>query len=340
MSDSGKELGVGNDTELEQLLSHASPRAMPDAAAQAAARRVVHDEWRSLTNQQQRRRRVGQWLIAASLLIAVFSVLSVFRPVDISIVQVAEIQKSFGSVYILGEQAVLIPTDNLLSIRRGQTIVTDKDAGLALAWNNGGSVRIAENSQVEFRSDTSIFLHSGRVYFDSTPSPLLAGGDITDAAKFVIETEYGVISHVGTQFMATVEADKLTVRVREGRVAIEGLYYDAVVEPREKVIFNGQRRPKTTGNLSGYGEAWAWIARTSPPVDVDGKSIDQFLTWASRELGMEVEYADVVTAQIALDEKLLGRVDHEPGVALRLRMATTGLRHRIEGGVIYVSNSE
>ncbi len=340
MSELRREAGIENDTELEQLFSHALPRETPDAAAEAAARIAVHDEWQSLIGQRHRRIRLARWAIAASVVVAIFSAFSVFRTVDDIVVQVAEIQKSFGSVYILGEQSVLTRTDDLMSVRRGQTIVTDKDAGLALAWSNGGSVRIAEESEVEFRSDNSIFLHAGRVYFDSTPSPLLAGTDATGKAKFIIETDYGVISHVGTQFMATIGQDKLTVSVREGRVAIEGLYYDAAVGSREQVIFDGQRHPRTTENISGHGEDWAWISRTSPPVDVDGKSIDQFLVWASRELGLDVEYANDATAQIARDEKLLGRVDREPGIALRLRMATTALHHRIDGGVIYVSNSE
>lgn len=340
MSEPGRATGIENDIELKQLFSHALPRETPDAAAEAAARSAVHDEWQILVGQRHRRRQVARWAIAASVVIALFSVFSAFRTIDVNEVRVAEIRKSFGSVYILGEQSVLTRTGDLMSIRQGQTIVTDKNAGLALAWINGGSVRVAEESEVEFRSDDSIFLHAGQVYFDSTPSLLLAGGDAIGAVNFVIETDYGVISHVGTQFMAAIEQNKLTVTVREGRVAVEGLYYDAAVGSREQVIFDGQRHPRTTKNISGHGEDWAWIARTSPPVDVDGKSIDQFLVWVSRELGLDVEYATDAAAQIAREEKLLGRVDREPGTALRLRMATTALHHCVDGGVIYVSISE
>ena len=71
MSEFEKDLSLENDDELERLLSHASPRAVPDAVAIAGVRRAVHDEWQQITRQRRRRQHTMKFAIAASVLVAV-----------------------------------------------------------------------------------------------------------------------------------------------------------------------------------------------------------------------------------------------------------------------------
>ena len=182
------------EQSLEQLLSNASPRTVPDAADTAAARDVVRTEWRAVSGKHRSRKRMVRFAVAATVLIGVFSLFNGFRVPDIDVVRVASIQKSFGSIYVLGKQSQLTLANNLAAIHAGQTIVTGDDGGIALAWGNGGSVRLDSDTAVEFRNDRTVFLRSGRIYFDSTPSKLVAGISAGGVDAFRIETDYGANS--------------------------------------------------------------------------------------------------------------------------------------------------
>jgi hypothetical protein len=324
------------DKKLEQLFSKASPRPMPEDTA--TAREAIRQEWQAVSGQYQSRKKILRFAVAATVLIGLFSIFNGFRVAEPEWVKVASIQKSFGSIYILGEQSQLTRADDLAAIHAGQVIVTGDDAGIAMAWSGGGSVRLHKNTEVEFRDDNTVFLRSGQIYFDSTPSELIAGVDAAGVASFQIETEYGTVSHVGTQFMTEVGSHALRVSVREGRVDVAGRFYPHVAERGEQVLLSGRQRPVVL-NFPEYGAAWDWVAQTSPSVDIDGKSVHAFLNWVGRELGMSIQYGSDDIEQVARQAILEGRVDSEPGEALRLRMLTAALEWRYEPGVIYVSES-
>ena len=138
--------------------------------------------------------------------------------------------------------------------------------------------------------------------------------------------------------MTQVDDDELRVSVREGQVAVEGQYFSHTALRGEQVVFSGRQRPIVL-NVAGYGSAWKWISRTSPPVDVEDRTIHEFLTWVGRELGRDIKYTGE-TEQDARRDTLKGIVNTEPAEALRMRMMTTAFDWRYEEGTIYVSNSE
>jgi len=161
------------DESLEQLLGKASPRPVPDSADVATAREAVRREWHAVSGGNRSRKRMLALAVAATVLISAFSLFNVLRMPDVDIVPVASIQKSFGSIYLLGDQSELTRVDDLSTIHTGQIIVTGDDAGIALAWGNGGSVRLDSNTVVEFRNGSTVFLRSGQIYFDSMPVGLV-----------------------------------------------------------------------------------------------------------------------------------------------------------------------
>lgn len=273
--------------------------------------------------------------MAATIIAGVFAGSFLIREPVVDVVQVATIEKSFGPVYLLGEQAELRPTDDLSRVMSTQTIVTGNEAGLALAWGRGGSLRIDEGSRVRFTSEREVFLEDGRVYFDST-SRLIAGIDAGDVPGFTLHTEFGEVRHVGTQYMTGVGTDGLVVSVREGSVSIDGTFHDETISAGQQAKFMGRQRPAIL-SISRNSEAWDWVARTTPAVDVDGRTLHEFLLWAAREMGLELRFegdAEAV-ARVAI---LRGTIDTEPADALRLRLATAALEWRIEGGVIYITD--
>lgn len=323
------------DDALERLLKAAPPRPVPSSADAAAVRSAVHAEWRQLTGRRRRRRQVVAYALAASVLVGVFAVLNTLRLTPTEAAQVATIEKSFGPVYLLGESAELAAMPNLATVLSGQTLATGNGAGIALSWGQGGSLRIDENTRVEFTAADSVYLRSGRVYFDATPHGLLAAAE---SPAFGIHSDHGRVEHIGTQFMAQVEPRALTVSVREGEVAISGHLHDYRASAGEQVSIIEGRRPAVL-RIAPFGERWSWVARTSPEVDVDGRSLREFMAWATRELGLELVFEDGAE-QIAADAVLRGSVDAEPEVALRQRLATAAFTYRIDGGVIYVNHSQ
>ena len=250
----------------------------------------------------------------------------------ISAVQVASIDKSIGSIYVLGEQSRLQAAGNLSSIAAGQTIVTGKDSGLGLSWGGGGSLRIDADSRVTFVTPTAIALESGRVYFDSMDVDV----------ELEIQTEFGSVRHLGTQYMTTIGKQSLSVSVRDGKVAVDGLYYDEVAEAREQLTLSGRARPQVLSILP-YGDEWSWVETTAPLNSFDGKTIYEFLQWVARETGFEIEFEDPEIEQMALIETFGGEVSAEPRVALRQGLLLFGLDYEdrgIEKGVIRIVERE
>ncbi len=331
--------GVRSDAALEQLLKHASPRPVPSETDTAAARGAVRAEWQQVSGRRRVRRRMLNVAIAATVLVGVFSVFNTFRAPEIGSVQVASIEQSFGSVYVLGEESVLRETRDLSGVLSGQTIVTGDEAGMALAWGSGGSLRVDQKTRVEFTNDHSVYVQYGRVYFDSEPASLATRIDTADSRDFVVRTDLGEVLHTGTQFMSAVESDVLTVSVREGHVSVVGDRQDSVVAySGEQVKLEGRQRPVKL-SISRHGENWDWVNRASRTADVNGKTIDAFLTWVCRELGFELRY-EGEAAEVAVRDTLTGDYENEPLEVLRLAMMTTALTVRVDEteGVIYVSD--
>lgn len=321
---------------LEDLLRHASPRPTPSTDDEAVVRAAVRAQWRDVTGRQQARRRFMQYAVAATVLLGVFAGFNLFRGPVVETVRVATIQKSIGPVYLLGEQAELRETTDLANILSGQTIVTGFGAGLAVAWEGGGSIRLDENSRIEFTNDRSVFLKSGRVYFDSQGSSLVVGIDAGGTPRLTLRTELGDVEHLGTQYMTAVDSGQLVVSVREGQVAIDGRYHDHVASPGQQVTLSGSTQPSIL-SIGANSDAWSWIHRTAPAANIDGKTLHEFLTWVCREMGLELEFEGQAES-VAREAILKGTIDTEPAEALRLRLATAALDWRIDEGVIYISD--
>ena len=314
---------------LEELLKHASPRPVPLPDDEAVARAAVRDEWRQVTARRRSRRRVVQYAVAATLLIGIFGVLNILRTPPVDAVRVASIEKSIGAVFVLGEQSELQEVDNEAPLYSGQTIVTSSDAGLALAWGHGGSLRVGANTRMEFMDDESVFLISGRAYFDSLT-------DVVGAPAFTLRTEFGDVHHLGTQYMGEVHGDKLIVSVREGQVVVDGKFHERTISSGQQVLMAGRQQPSVL-SISRSGEAWEWVNRTMPPRDADGETVYEFVAWVSRELGLDFRF-DERAEKVARTAEVRGRVDTGPAEALRIKLVAASLDWHIEEGVIYITD--
>ncbi len=330
MSKSSEQVSTSDDRLVEKLLEHAAPRPAPPSDDEAIVREAVLAEWQTVTGRIRMRQRVLRFAVAATVLLGVALLLNALRVDDLPAVQVASIDRSHGPIYLLGEQSELQEMKGLHAISAGQIVVSGDAAGIGFAWGNGGSLRIGENTRVEFTSTDALFLHHGRIYFDSHSSQT--------GATLRIDTEHGSVRHLGTQYMAFADVHRLQVSVRQGEVEVDGHYADtATAAEGQQLTLTGAARPSIV-NFSGFGEAWAWVEATAPAAEVDGKTVHEFLLWVARETGLTVAYESAAAEEQARAGILRGNVDDmDPRDELRLRMSGEDLDYRIQGGTIYVS---
>lgn len=309
------------DDQVEAVLLQAPPRLVPPAADARAVRDAVRAEWQSVVARRRNRRTWQQLAVAASLALAVVVAYMALVPAPVDTVAVASIEKSRGTIYVLAETAELVELTNAATVRQGQVIQTGRDGALGLHWGGGGSLRMDSDTRLEFVDAESVFLHRGRVYFSSETTS--TGGPL------VIETEHGSLAHVGTQYMATSDIDGLVVSVREGRVRINGRYFDQEAGAGKQVEIRGAARPVVV-NVPLHGDLWEWTEALAPAIDLNNRSAWEFLQWVGRETGQAIEFASADAEQLARDTQLIGAVEADPRTELRLRMMTTDLAYSLD----------
>lgn len=332
-----KDTLLDDDDAVEALLGKAAPRPVPPDAETAAVREAVRAEWQEVTGQRRSRVRITQWAMAASVLVAVFVTLNLLRTGGIEPQQVATIDKQMGTVRVLDDASRSSPVSNDAAVVAGQIITTQADSGLGLAWSGGGSLRIDANSRVEFVSTDAVYLHDGRLYFDSAPAlsaSSISGSDV----RFTVHSRFGEVAHVGTQYMAQTDGVGLTVSVREGEVEVRPERGAATRAGRNQQMAISGSGVRSIVNIQPHGGLWQWVERTSPATDLDGRSIDEFLGWVSHETGLAIRYEDSA-ARSSADQLLRGKLETGPREALDVWMLGTDLDWRIDNGVIYVSKA-
>jgi ferric-dicitrate binding protein FerR (iron transport regulator) len=323
------------EESLEQLLRRARPRRAPPDADREQVRRAVEAEWLAVTRQRRRRRRWSSLAAAATVLLAVAGTLYLLRFPGVAPIAVATIDRSIGSLYLLGERSELTETGEFSVLTAGETIVTGSASGAAMRWHQGGQLRLDADTRVDLVADDTVFLRSGRIYFDSQASPLSDVSNPTAASRFVVRTVQGTVAPAGTQFMTAQDERTMTVSVREGEVRVDGDYYDGSATAGQRLVLEGRNRP-VLANIPIHGGAWSWVESIAPPALVENPTVYQFLSWVARETGLELRFATPEAERIARRDKLIGRVDAAPRDALRLWMSTVDLDWHIVGDAIVI----
>jgi hypothetical protein len=333
MSKSGENTDIRGGDAIEALLQKAAPRPTPPTEDEQIVRDAATAEWKAVAGKVKTRQRMTQFAIAATVLLGVAISFNALQVSNVQPVQVATIERNQGAIYLVGEQSLMQEASDLSSVYVGQVIETGNDAAVSLEWGNGGSLRIDKNTRIEFTTTEAVYLRSGQVYFDSQPATMAA---ITGSG-FEIETDHGLVKHLGTQYMTTVGARDLIVRVREGEVSVDGAYVEqAVAVAGQQMTVAGGATPSVL-DIDSFGEIWAWAEEMAPTLNMDGRSTYDFLQTTAREIGLAVEYESDAAETLARDGILRGTVEMDPRSELEFRMAGEDLGYRIDGGTIYVS---
>ena len=131
-----------------------------------------------------------------------------------------------------------------------------------------------------------LLLTRGAIHVDADPA--------RPPRPLAVDTPFGLVSHIGTQFELRLDDRSLGVRVREGEVAVEsrqGRVTAGVVDALRLTT----DRPVERSRISTSGAEWAWVATLASPFVLEGATVPAFLDWASREQGWRWEYASTST---------------------------------------------
>lgn len=316
---------------VENLLRQAAPRPSPPASVEQEVRDAVRSEWQAVSSRRRRRNGWRNIAAAATVLLAVVVTLNNLRDTTLPPVEVASLDQSRGTLYVQGGDTDATEAAAAAAFSVGQVLQTGDDSAAGLDWLGGGSLRVDAETRLEFTATNEIYLHRGRIYFDSQ-------GEMA-ASGLTVRTEHGVVSHVGTQFMTAKTRTGLVVSVREGEVLIDGAAHSQKVRHGQRAELAGGGRPVIT-NTTGVGAEWEWVETISPAISVDGMSAYDFLQWVSQETGYVVRFANEDVRRLAQNTTLKGAVNAPPREELRLRMMTMDLTARFDPEGPYITISD
>lgn len=276
-----RETEYTKDTDpLARLIRAAGRRTEPPEAhrdqVQAAARRA----WRNKVNARRHKR----WFaLAASIGLLVTSSILVTRLEFVESAPAANVALSAGTIEWRAPDAttwervsgtgMALPVDAQLR--------TIEDGRAALNLSDGGSLRLAGNTEITMGADR-MSLEIGSLYFDSVGR--------SPSAPITIETPMGAVRDTGTQFEVSAEPDYLRVRVREGAIALldAAASTNAVAIGGEEIELSGTE-PLVRRPIAPDDPAWAWAeALASPPSG--SRSILAYFRWIARETGKRLAF--------------------------------------------------
>jgi ferric-dicitrate binding protein FerR (iron transport regulator) len=251
---------------------------------------VVHEAW--LQTLQRERRQRAIWLSAAAAVI--FAILAgwqfssrVGSPTPII---AATLVRTSGHLAIEGRANVKhagASTNSVSSIYVGEDIDTGDDVAL-LSLADNANIRLAAHTRLRWRATGEIVLASGKVYVDSG----------MHSVPLLIDTAFGSVSHLGTRYQVSRNADDLKVSVRDGKIEIKTTQGLMQVQARQSIKVDS-RSVVTRKDINPYGSEWDWADNLSPRFEIDNRTLAEFLEWVAHETGHTVKYSDEATRAAA-----------------------------------------
>jgi ferric-dicitrate binding protein FerR (iron transport regulator) len=301
------------DDTVAQLLKGALRQPALSQQSLERLRAAVENERRARLL-HSRRVRTGRWagLLAACLCAVVVLTWWAFGQ---SSAVIGSVDQGLASGIVVTRSGLLArATPGQTTLRVGQSV--DARANAAIRLSHGGSLRMKAGSSVTFVSAGEIELRRGAIYLDIDP----AHARVTLA----IRTPFGLVQHLGTQYEVALLPAQLRLRVREGKVQVQGTVAARAQAGEELTISSTQALQRRA--IAPYGDAWAWEESVAGDFEAEGRNVGQLLQWVARETGRRIHFADEHVDQLASQTVLHGSIRGlPPDVALRAILATTTL---------------
>ncbi len=301
-----------------------------DRAARVAA--AAREHWRSEVRHDARRRR-GYWAAGLAAAIGITTCVALWQrtrepapppgPVRAARVEIVK-DSAWSRVASAAAPRPLRPGDE---VHVGWELATAERGRLALRLGSGHSVRLDAGTRVSVLADRVLALAHGAVYVDS--------GSPSAVGAIEIRTPLGSIRDVGTQFEVRWLTTSVRVRVREGKVGLQGAGTSVEVGAGHEleVTESGRIDRREWTPAAGLD----WIDTVTPMYRIDGRSLKEFLDWMARERGLRLRFDSPRAALAAAGIRLSGSVDGMTlDQALDSVLVTSQMSHSIDAGVLLV----
>ena len=150
----------------------------------------------------------------------------------------------------------------------------------------------------------------------------------------------GTARDVGTRFAVRIVGPEgrsaLLVRVRDGAVLAGQGRRTYRTEAGQELVLHQDGTAERRGAVP-YGPEWQWVMEASAGFDVEGRSLQEFLDWVSRETGWRIVLADEGLAESAAGIVLHGGIGGlRPDQAPFAVLPGAGLEGELEDGTLTV----
>ncbi|MCJ7593109.1 MAG: FecR family protein [Woeseiaceae bacterium] len=282
----------------------------------------VHRTWR----RGSLRAALLRWTLPLGIAAAAAIALFVMPPMDVPPLQVAAtVSRIVGTGPLSSSYSEGAP------VYSGEVISTAADEGLSLLLARSESLRIDANTQIRIDAADRFTLLAGRVYADSGQFVYREGG-------LKIETGFGSVTDVGTQFSVSASDERLEVAVREGRVDVHSQNEDYAARVGERLTLTAGG-PALVTDIDTNDVYWDWVADLAPTLDLTNISLLDFLKWAARETGRDLQFENDESRMFAMRTDVHGSVNGlTPDEALVSILATTTVRYKIENDRIIIEH--
>ena len=344
MSDPRTDKSAGDDEALAELLRAAGPRPAVDPRRLEAVKSAVRPAWRrsverrELERRSLRRRRALRWALPLAAVLALAVVWS-WQPDEVPPTTLATVER------LLGDEVRVLHTDTPEPLEVGTTLeagdtVETGGGGLAIRLADGSVLRLDSGTRLQLLAPGRVELLEGGVYVDTHPEGPPPMGTVPRSGVVAIETRWGTATDVGTQFEVRIEAERLRIRVREGRVEL------ARENDRQEISAGRQLDVDPSGaatwsEVASHGEPWAWVVELAPTFLLEGRSVADFLRWVARETGSQVRWHDAELATLAETSTAHGSLDGlDPVTALEVVPPASGLNAELVDDELLVTAAE
>lgn len=338
--DSDKTDRRSDEASLSELMKLAGERPDIPLSIEARVYHRVQDEWRRSSVQPigdevyekvHKSWRLGairstffRWFVPTGVVAAALIAFNLSSDPDAVLAPTVATVSRVASV---GDLASRYPEGSAISV--GELISTAQGEGLSLLLARSESLRVDENTEIRVDASDRFTLLSGRVYADTGLFVYRNGG-------LAIDTAFGVVTDIGTQFSVAVEDQTLDVAVREGRVDIQG-HSDAYTTRM------GERLTLTDGqgaelrDLAPHDVFWHWTSDLAPAFDASNKSLLDVLKWTARETGRELQFESDDLRMHAMRADVHGPIAGlSPDEALASVLATSSVGYLIEADRVVI----
>ncbi|MEZ5458513.1 MAG: FecR domain-containing protein [Steroidobacteraceae bacterium] len=189
------------------------------------------------------------------------------------------------------------------SVRQRDVLKTGQAGGALLRVGPALALRVAPESELRFDAPDRVTLLRGQIYVDS-------GSDAGPGTPLTVVTQHGEVRHLGTRYLVRAAADHLDVAVRDGRVLLASLAGDLRAEATagERLQLAAGASAIERGALSADDAAYGWLARIPTPLDIEGKTLGEFVAWYEAETGRRVDLGRNASVEAVRSIRLSGSV--------------------------------